>query len=153
MCAAKQLDLAFVLDASGSIGSSNWPTIIDFCRDLVDTLTVGSAYSQVAVVIFSTSATVNFNLNSYLTKADVLAAIDRLVYTGGVTNLNAALGLLNTNVYADGNGMRAGAEKVAVIITDGVDNGGSTTIDTATTCKDVTGIRLMAVGGTTFGAH
>ena len=72
-------------------------------------------------------------------------------YLGSWTNLNDALYLTRTQVYAPGAGVREGSHRTTVILTDGVDNipyeGSPHTLHNATLCKNDQ-IRLLAVGVT-----
>ena len=92
---------------------------------------IGTDKTLVGVVLFARDAWINFDLQQYPVKADLIEAIDRIVYsnisqlnhTG--TNTPAALRLLETA------GQRGGAlklrhdpskPKIAVIVTDGRTN-------------------------------
>ena len=70
-------------------------------------------------------------------------------YLDATSNLNDALYLTRTEVFAAGRGTRPGAVKVTIILTDGEDNvpsaGTPLTLQNATACKNA-GIRLIAVG-------
>jgi len=139
------VDLTLVLDASGSIGYANWSQLINFTNNLISRLNIGPSATQVAVVVFGNDAAVQLHLNLYQSADPLSAAIRRIVYTGGSTNLNDALFLVWSDIYAPGNGLRSDANRIAVIVTDGEDNvNADLTMSNATRCKD-RGIRLIAV--------
>ena len=104
---------------------------------------------QVALVLFSQDATVEWGLTRYRNKTSLIIAIRNLRYIGDETNLNDALRLTWSDVFASGRGTRPNIRKVTVILTDGEDNkpvqGTPLTLENAARCKN-DGIRLIAVG-------
>jgi len=150
--AACLLDLNFVIDSSASIKGKdpgNWDKTLQFVANVVLQFTIGPNNVQVAFVLFSDVATVEWGLTRYNDSASLIDAILNVRYINSTTNLNDALYLTRTQVYAPGRGTRPNAVKVTVILTDGVDNvpepGTPLTLANATLCKSE-GIRLMAIG-------
>ena len=148
------LDLNFVVDSSGSINdydSTNWDKSLAFVVELVRQFTIGPNDVQVAFVLFSLEATVEWHFTEYQDKDSLIDAILRIRYLNSWTNLNDALFLTRTDVYAPGNGAREGALRVTIILTDGEDNipevGTPLTLENATLCKNDS-IWLIAVGVT-----
>ena len=146
------LDLNFVVDSSGSIeykGPGNWNKALAFVVDVINKFTIGPNNVQVAFVLFSDVATVEWGLTRYTNKAELVSAVRGMRYIGATTNLNDALYLTRTEVFAPGRGTRPNAVKATVILTDGEDNvphnGTQLTIQNATACKNA-GIRLIAIG-------
>ena len=143
------VDLALILDTSGSLNYSGWAQLVSFCINLIDRLNIGPNATQVAVIVFGSNAAVNFRFGTYQSGNAVESAIRNITYSGGSTNLNDALFLLWSDVYAPDRGSRPGMSRVAVIITDGEDNENpELTLSNATICKNTAGVRLMAVGVT-----
>lgn len=64
----KAVDLVFVVDESGSIGSSNFLRIKNFLSDLVDQLTISNTAFHVGLVKFSKTAKTEFELERYSQK-------------------------------------------------------------------------------------
>jgi len=150
--AACFLDLNFVVDSSGSIRDKdpeNWNITLQFVANVVRQFTIGPNDVQVAFVLFSDVATVEWGLTQYQDLTSLLYAILNVRYIGLTTNLNDALYLTRTQVFAPGGGTRPNAVKVTIILTDGEDNvpveGTPLTIANATLCKR-DGIRLIAIG-------
>jgi len=146
------LDLNFVVDSSASIndkGRRNWDVALQFVANIVRQFTIGPNDVQVAFVLFSHLATVEWGLTQYRDVASLVNAILGVPYIGSTTNLNDALYLTRTRVFAPGRGTRPNAIKVTIILTDGEDNvpaeGTPLTIANATLCKRQ-GIRLIAIG-------
>jgi len=111
--------------------------------------TIGPNDVQVALVLFSDVATVEWGLTRYWDKTSLINAIHNLRYISDTTNLNDALRLTWSDVFAHGRGTRPDTRKVTVILTDGEDNvpikGTPLTLQNAARCKN-DGIRLIAVG-------
>ena len=141
----------FVVDSSGSIneGPGNWNITLQFVSNVVRQFTIGPNNVQVAFVLFSDVARVEWGLTRYSNLAGLLNAIRNVGYIGSATNLNDALYLTRTRVFAPGRGTRPNAVKVTIILTDGEDNipekGTPLTIANATLCKR-DGIRLIGIG-------
>ena len=145
------LDLNFVVDSSGSINDKdprNWNVTLQFVANVVSQFTIGPNDVQVAFVLFSHVATVEWGLRQYRDLTSLLNAIRSVRYIGSTTNLNDALYLTRTRVFAPGRGTRPNAIKVTIILTDGEDNvpveGTPLTIQNATACKRE-GIRLITI--------
>ena len=150
--AACLLDLNFVIDSSASIKGKdpgNWNITLQYVANVVRQFTIGPNDVQVAVVLFSDVATVEWGLTRYSDSASLINAILNVRYINSTTNLNDALYLTRTQVYALGHGTRPNAVKVTVILTDGEDDvpepGTPLTIENATLCKSE-GIRLIVIG-------
>ena len=143
------LDLNFVVDSSGSISRRDWNTTLQFVANVASLFEIGPDDVQVAFVIFSDVATVEWSLTRYPDKTTLINAIYNVSYIGSSTNLNDGLYLTRSVVFAAGRGVRDKATKVTVILTDGVDNvpevGTPWTIENATLCKN-DGIWLIAIG-------
>ena len=59
---SEAVDVAFLLDSSGSVGKDNWRTLLDFVKDVINKFVVGPAHAQFATAIFSTESFVVFHL-------------------------------------------------------------------------------------------
>ena len=58
------MDLAFVLDLSGSIDVV-YHVITNFTRHMIEGLSVNNENVRVAIITYSTDARIEFNLNQY----------------------------------------------------------------------------------------
>ena len=142
------IDIYFVLDESGSVGSSNYQLMKQFVYDTVDEFDIGSDETQVGVISYSSSAIARFYLNTYHDKATLLAAINALPFNSGLTNTAAAINLLRTNGFTSTNGGRPQSQaipRVAVVITDGHSNSYTATVTAAQNAHDED-ITIFAVG-------
>ena len=109
-------DVVFMIDASGSIGSSNFQQIREFTANITARLIHNSPQSRVGVILFSTSAQLYFNLQVYTSLNTLLSAINNLPYSGGGTDIAEALMLLLRSYQLR---LRHDSSKTAIIITDG----------------------------------
>jgi len=112
---------------------------------------IGPDDVQVSFVLFGREATVEWDFTAEQDKGKLIRDILAMRYLDSWTNLNDALYLTRTKVYAPGGGARDGALRATVILTDGEDNipepGTPLTLQNARLCKD-DGIWLIAVAVT-----
>uniref|UniRef100_A0A1X7SKR6 VWFA domain-containing protein n=2 Tax=Amphimedon queenslandica TaxID=400682 RepID=A0A1X7SKR6_AMPQE len=147
-CSVNALDLYFVMDASGSVGSSNFQLMKNFVYNIANSFNVGSDSVRVGVMSFASSNSYHFHLNTYTAKSSVLTAINNLPYSGGGTNTAGALDGMRTIGFSTSNGARPssqGVPRVGIVITDGRSNSYSATIAAANNVHNA-GIIVFAIG-------
>lgn len=104
-------DVTFLIDGSYDSGTG-FEEIRGFIEKIVESLNLEESRDQVAVVQYSRDATVNFYLNSYSSKNDVLNSIGTMRHKlGRPLNLGKALEFVKDNVFSASVGGR-GAESV-----------------------------------------
>ena len=111
-----------MLDTSSSIGADNFESMKMFTLGFVNILKIGPNDTQVGVILFGSTATVEFYLNSYSTKETLLDAMQSITYRGGGTNTADGLCKLVSEGYTTQHGARlssAGVFRLAVVMTDG----------------------------------
>lgn len=89
---------------------------------MVDSFDLDNGKDQVAVVQYSNNAEINFSLNAYNTKDDVLKQIASLKAKGGRPQyIGAALQFVRDNVFVSNAGSRhhEGAKQILVILAGG----------------------------------
>ncbi|XP_068678399.1 adhesion G protein-coupled receptor L4-like [Montipora foliosa] len=116
-------DIAFIVDSSGSIGRCNWQKMLEFLKRMVEALNVGPNKTHIAVIAFSSKAVLEFPFNK-LKGSDVTAQeygklIDRIRFQRGLTFIDKALLLAESDVFTTAAGMRPELPQIAVVITDG----------------------------------
>ena len=79
-CPNRGIDLAFVLDSSGSVGEANFALERELVSSVVQRFDVGLDATRVAVISFSGFAVINFNLGNFSTQEDVLQAVSEVEY-------------------------------------------------------------------------
>lgn len=146
VCQTK-LDLAVVVDTSGSVGYHNFQTIQRFLKDLIDFFNVGRDETHIALVSYSYSVKVEFGLTSYYSKSSLKDAINSMWYQGSNTRTGDALMALKRNVFKAGNGVRndKSIPKIGILMTDGRSNGGTTVSYAANEVKKL-GVNMFVIG-------
>eukprot|EP00105_Crassostrea_gigas_P015046 XP_011431925.1 PREDICTED: cartilage matrix protein [Crassostrea gigas] len=117
-CASKG-DIVFLLDESGSIGSSNFERIKSFVSTIVGQFSVGNDTNQFSVVNFESSAREIFPLNRYQTVSSIQSAISIISFSSGGTSIGSALNYARMYSFTTTRGARLDGAKIAVLITDG----------------------------------
>ena len=99
-------DVVFLLD--GSDGTrSGFPAMRDFVQRVVETLSVDDNKDRVSVVQYSRDPAVQFYLNTYTTKGEILDTVRGLRHKGGrPLNTGAALQYLRDNIFTASAGSR-----------------------------------------------
>ena len=93
-------------------------------------------------------ATVRFNLKDYRTKAEVLAAVDRLQYLGENTNTTGGLKVARLEVFGENYEERPNVERIIVLITDGVPTYDADKLNDEVAAVKRKGIRIVGLGVT-----
>ena len=110
------MDLVFAFDSSTSITRENFLSMLKLAKDIVNDAEIDSGSVRVGAIIYSSVAQKQFDLHSYSTKNDILAAIDRIPYMPGKTNTAEALRTIRTKMFRPRKGDRDGVENVLVLI-------------------------------------
>ena len=106
------LDIAFMIDSSGSVDTSDYGRALDFVETIVYGLTINSDGSgaRVAALSYSKQVDLGFDLNDYYDKADIVQNIDKLTYFGSGTYTHLGLRTLATDVFQTAHGARSTQE-------------------------------------------
>ena len=115
-----QEDIVFLVDSSGSIYRNNWPTILEFMKNIVRDFSIGPNNVRIGVAIFGNDVQPIFQLNTYSTQNQILSAIDRIPFLDQTTNTPAAIRYMRTVMFTPQNGDRPNAPNSVILITDGV---------------------------------
>jgi collagen type VI alpha len=137
-----QLDIAFVLDLSGSL-EEVYDVVIQFAKQAIYGLPIGM--TRVSVVTYAGMPQIMFDLNTYTTPATIRNAL-AFSKAGGTTNTQEAIKLATQSVFTAARGDRAGVKNVMVVVTDGQSN-----VQQANTLPEAAkarqqGIELYSVG-------
>ncbi|KAM9710054.1 collagen alpha-3(VI) chain-like [Menidia menidia] len=114
-------DVVFLLDGSDST-RNGFPAMRDFVQRVVETLRVDEGKDRVSVVQYSREPSVQFYLNTYATKGEILDTVRGLRHKGGrPLNTGAALQYLRDNVFAAPAGSRRleGVPQVLILLSGG----------------------------------
>lgn len=138
-------DVVFLLD--GSDGTrTGFRAMQDFVQRVVERLSVDDSKDRVAVVQYSREPTVQFYLNTYGTKVQILDVVKGLRHKGGrPLNTGAALQYLRDNVFTASAGSRRleGAPQVLILLSGGRS---SDSVDAAASALKQLGVMTFAIG-------
>lgn len=138
-------DVVFIVDGSASMVADEFQKQVDFVRTFIEDMDVSSDKVRVGVITFSTAVHNAFNLNTYKTKQEVLAALDKIAYPKGRTHTWLVLEYIRKYAFTVDSGGRVGIPKIAIILTDGRSNLKKKTLEEAKLLhKDP--IRVYAIG-------
>ncbi|KAK2561274.1 Collagen alpha-6(VI) chain [Acropora cervicornis] len=142
------VDIAFVIDSSGSIGSRNWERIKRYVKSIVSKFEMGSSATRMAIIVYSTNPRVALLFSSFQGTDMVNKVLDDMRWQRGSTYTDKALLLAASSVFLASNGMRSNVPKVAVVITDGkqTTTGNYTNLSVASQRIKDKGVVVYAVG-------
>ena len=115
-------DIVFLVDGSNYIGNTNWPYVRDFIINVVNQLDVRPERVRIGLMQFAADPRIEFYLNSYNNREDVVNKISQLRLTGGsVLNTGAAMDHALKQMFTPGRGSRRrqAIQQVLVLITGG----------------------------------
>ena len=106
---SKVLDIAFMIDSSGSLDRSDFERALEFVKTIVYGLNIYSdgSGSRVAVLSYSSDVNLAFDLNDYYDKDDIIKEIAKLTYFGDDTYTHLGLQTLATRVFQTTYGARS----------------------------------------------
>ena len=113
------IDLAFVIDASGSIeasGRGNFKRCLNFVKRLVASFKISRRYTRVGAVVYSSRARKVFGFSRYFKKRQLMKAIDRIPYLRRGTRTGYALSYAQRYLFR---GRSRRRKPVLVVMTDG----------------------------------
>ena len=139
-------DVVFVIDTSGSIGSSRFQLIREFTADITAEIINNSPGSAVGAILFDDNAHIHFNLQAYTTLSALLSAISQLPYSATGTNTAEALTLLLSAAQNRVLRLRDDSLKLAIVITDGKSNSRSATLSAASVLHASNIFDVFAIG-------
>ena len=110
------LDLIFLLDASGSVGASNYLKEKEFIKIVVSRYDL-ETINQAAVIVFSTQASNVVPLGSKKTLVSFASSVDNIPYDQGWTRIDLALRLAYDEYFSAHNSNET--QKLVILLTDG----------------------------------
>ena len=139
------MDVAFIIDSSGSIGRRNYLKQKNFVKEVAKSFGLAADQSQAAMVLYSNSASVQARFGQYATTEEFAKAVDALPYERGLTRIDRALELAATDIFPEA---RAGVPKLALLITDGTQTPAADAkgLREASEPLRKAGVRVLAVG-------
>ena len=114
------LDVIYVMDSSGSIGTINFNTMRNFVADLTQNFNVGPTGTHVGVIRYSTTATELTALGAILDPGALDSFIRNIPFTGGGTATAEAINL--ARIGFQNSRQSEGIPRVMIVLTDGRPN-------------------------------
>lgn len=142
----KQADIVFLLDGSINLGRDNFQEVLQFVYSVVDAIYRDGDSIQVGLAQYNSDVTDEFFLKDHSTKAQILDAINKVIYKGGrVANTGAAIKHIQERHFVKEAGSRIDQRvpQIAFIVT-----GGKSTDDGPRASSEITqkGVKVFAVG-------
>lgn len=138
-------DVVFLLDGSDSTRDA-FPAMRDFVQRVVETLSVDDSKDRVSVVQYSRDASVQFFLNTYTTKVQILNAVRDLRRKGGAPlRTGEALQHVRDNVFTASAGSRL-QERVPQILVLLSGARSSDGVDAPATALKQLGVSIFTIG-------
>ena len=142
-------DLVFLIDGSGSIRHERFQDIKDFVIGIVQELEVNPdlpSKVHIAAVCFDNEAFVEFYLNTYQRKQDIIQAVQRIHYLGGRTNIADAFRRMRRDIFLPSRGDREQVPNFAIVFSDGASNIDETETLPQAIAARVEGVHIITVG-------
>ncbi|XP_067680566.1 collagen alpha-6(VI) chain-like [Haliotis asinina] len=144
LCDSTPMDLAFLLDGSGSEGNKDFGYQKYFAKLVAGELRIGNNATRIAMATFSTGANKNFDFKNGMSITEVNHNIDKAHYPNGESYTHLGLQYLHDHTFSQRNA-RYGTKHIAVVLTDGRSNEEDLTKQQAQRLKD-SGVLVIAVG-------
>lgn len=139
------VDVAFIIDSSGSIARRNYEKIKAFVKYIARSFGISATGSRAGIVLYSTTASVKAHFGQYPTTEEFNKAVDDLPHERGYTYIDKALGVANWQLFPRA---RKNVPKIAMLLTDGeqTDPDGTVNLRRASAPLRREGVRLIAFG-------
>uniref|UniRef100_A0A8C1C9P7 Integrin, alpha M (complement component 3 receptor 3 subunit) n=1 Tax=Cyprinus carpio carpio TaxID=630221 RepID=A0A8C1C9P7_CYPCA len=113
-----QIDIAFLLDGSGSVREYNFRTMKDFVRSVIKRFTERDA--QFAIAQYSKDCIIHYSFNELKIQGAWESNVTGILYQSGPNTYTAtAIKKLVKDLFIPAGGLRLSAKKVLIVITDG----------------------------------
>lgn len=139
------VDVAFIIDSSGSIARRNYKKIKTFVKYVARSFGISPNGTRAGIVLYSTKASIKAHFNQYNTTEDFEKAVDDLPHERGLTFIDKALDLASSQLFPRG---RKDVPKVAMLLTDGEQTDPESTVNLRVASAPLRrqGVRLIAFG-------
>ena len=106
------MDIAFIIDSSGSIGRRNWEKMKRFIKASVSKLDVSNSATHVAAIAYSTNPRVVMRFSDVQDTDEVNRVFDQMAWQRGYTYTDKALLVADSDLFQTSRGMRPNVAKV-----------------------------------------
>ncbi|XP_020626967.1 collagen alpha-1(XIV) chain-like [Orbicella faveolata] len=118
------LDIAFLLDSSGSIGNVSYQDMKTFINEVIDCFHISPTDTNVGVVSFSSSARTEISFTSRQNVEIIKSIVRKMDYDGGSTRMDLGLKETREVLFSKQGERRKNMPDVLLAITDGKSNQG-----------------------------
>ncbi|KAK6056247.1 von Willebrand factor type A domain protein [Cooperia oncophora] len=113
------MDVAFVLDTSGSI-EEIYSKQIHWTVSLSDALPISKDAVRLSTIQYAGYPLTEFSLDTYNDKGEVVKHLQEMSFQSGVTRTGYALRRAEDELFNDDRGARKNASKIVALFTDGL---------------------------------
>ncbi|XP_036680902.1 integrin alpha-X isoform X1 [Balaenoptera musculus] len=116
-CPRQEQDIAFLIDGSGSISSTNFAKMLNFVKAMMRQFQRPS--SQFSLVQFSHKFQVHFTFKAFAASSNPLSLLNSVQKLSGYTHTATAIRRVTEQLFSALYGARKDASKILIVITDG----------------------------------
>ncbi|KAM4770891.1 vitrin [Rhinophrynus dorsalis] len=109
-------DIVFVIDGSSSVGTGNFRTVLQFIANISSEFEISDTDTRIGAVQYTYEQRLEFGLDRYGTKQDVVNAIMGINYWSGGTSTGAAITYASEQLFTKS---KPNKRKIMIVITDG----------------------------------
>ena len=142
------MDVAFLIDSSGSISFRNLRKVKNFVVELVSKFDISPGGSRAAVVVYSTRATTRIRFTDYSNYGSFANAVQSLRHEPGYTRIDLALQRAYLDVFGSRGKPRFLVPKIAFVLTDGEQtrDGNELSLEMVSDRLKKKGVRIISIG-------
>ena len=142
------MDVAFLIDSSGSISFRNFRKLKNFVVELASKFDISPGGSRAAVVVYSTRATTRIRFTDYSTYGSFANAVQSLRHERGYTRIDLALQRAYFDVFSRRGKPRFLVPKIAFVLTDGEQTKApkQKSLDEVSDLLKKRGVRIISIG-------
>ncbi|XP_031550155.1 uncharacterized protein LOC116287609 [Actinia tenebrosa] len=139
-------NIIFVMDESGSIGRHNYESEKNFVIKVLDDFEISPIQTRVAIIEFSSQATLAIGLDTYGSKTRLKCAVEAINHRGGGTNTAGAVRLAY-NIMKTEEEKSQEIQQIMILLTDGYSNNKYALEQEVKVAKaNLTGVTMIAIG-------
>ena len=144
------MDIAFILDSSGSITEDEFLEAKNFVKRVAKTFEISPGKTHTALMIYSDKARIMSKFGEIASTDDFNKKLDELPHLRGKTRIDLALQKAGNELFTWAGGMRIRSDviKVVIVITDGRQSPAPDGIrlDEAAAGLIVQGVKVLSIG-------
>nr|XP_046227047.1 collagen alpha-1(XXI) chain [Scatophagus argus] len=118
-CSTAVNDLVYIVDGSWSVGFSDFDTAKQWLINITSQFDISSHYTQVAVIQYSDTPRLEIPLGKQQSVAELIQAIQSIIYLGGNTQTGRAIKFAVDHVFSSSPRGSQVKNRIAVVVTDG----------------------------------